>query len=200
MKANTEHRIAVAWLGLIAVAAFTIAWIVAAAIDSSTWEFGVNAISDLGASDSDARYYMTIGCLVTGFMLAGFGVCTATASTRYKNGTGYSVGGLLLLLAGIFLILNGVISSDVGNGNAHTFACYSFSFLTFFAFASYAVGTWKNGQRLFPGFSVLVSCIVIAMAVSWDFEMTECWAAVICLLWFTLFCIDIIVVEVKRED
>ena len=56
MLASKPHNVAFAWFGVIAVVVFSICWICAAAIDT-TWVFGENTLSDLGASDSDAKMY-----------------------------------------------------------------------------------------------------------------------------------------------
>ncbi|MGI6472733.1 MAG: DUF998 domain-containing protein [Candidatus Methanomethylophilaceae archaeon] len=88
---------------------FAVCWIAGALIDRS-WIFGVNTMSELGISDTFAKYLFFAGCVVTGVCISLYGYMegreTETVLKKYAF--------CALIPAGVFLIGVGVFTMDYG--------------------------------------------------------------------------------------
>ena len=137
-----KHAAAFGWFGICAGVAFCFMWLACYGADSS-WEWGTNALSDFGVSDTDAATYFEWGCVISAILLAFFGVGEALND---KRKSGYLAEGILLALAGICLIFVGFYDSDYEGGDIHEFFAVLAATLFAFAAASWAAQTWYDGK------------------------------------------------------
>lgn len=188
MKVSKDHSVAFSWCGIIGVAAFIIAWVSAATIDTS-WEFAVNTLSEFGISDTNARYFFNYGCLITGALVAIFGFGHTLSA---KNG-GHTAGGILLVIGGIFLALIGVITMDVGNGNLHNYVAGGMGLFIFLGMVAIGAGNWFAGRKMFAGITLIFACIIIALVVTCTVAELEAYGIMIAMVWFILESIRMII-------
>ncbi len=195
MLASKPHNVAFAWFGVIAVVVFSICWICAAAIDT-TWVFGENTLSDLGASDSDAKMYFNYGCcMVTAICLAIFGFATTT----YSKSRSASAAGIILIIAAVFLFLIGLFTKDVGTGDLHkTLACLM-GFFMFLAVCLYAGAFWNNGHEAFAAVPVIVILALIVIFTTQNLATFEAWSAVGAIPFMVVATTDLILTKPKAK-
>lgn len=93
----------------IGVLFFAACWIAGALIDRS-WTFGVNTMSELGISDTFAKYLFLVGCVGAGICVSIYGYLESRETvTDLKEYAFYA-----LMLAGAFLIGVGIFTMDYG--------------------------------------------------------------------------------------
>ncbi|MCL2031747.1 MAG: DUF998 domain-containing protein [Methanomassiliicoccaceae archaeon] len=177
MKISKDHSVAFAWFGMIGVAAFIIAWVCAASIDTA-WEFGVNKLSEFGISDTDASLYFNYGCMITGALVAVFGVGCAV----YAKNMGRAVGGALLVLGGVALALVGVYTMN--DGDLHSFAAVSAALLIFLAMIAFAAGNWIADKKIFAGIGIVLIFLLATMALVFDVAELEAYGIILVMMWF----------------
>ena len=84
-------------------------WIAGALIDRS-WTFGVNTMSELGISDTFARYLFLAGCVGAGLCVSLYGYFESSETgSALKQYSFYA-----LIPAGLFLIGVGIFTMDYG--------------------------------------------------------------------------------------
>lgn len=188
MKVSKDHSVAFSWCGIIGVAAFIIAWVCAASIDSS-WEFAVNTLSEFGISDTDARYYFNYGCIITGAIIAIFGFGHVSTARN----SGHTAGGILMIVGGVFLALIGLVTMDVGNGNLHNYVAISAALFLFLAMIAIGAGNWAAGNKLFGGVTLVFVCVFIAMALTYTVAELEAYGIILAMIWFILESIRMII-------
>jgi len=179
MKAYKDRSIAFAWVGMIGVAVFIIAWICAAAIDT-TWQFGTNTLSELGISSTDASYYFNYGCRVTGILIAIF----AIGRTAYAKNAGHDVGGILLFFGGAALALVGVYTMN--DGEMHKYVALAAAWLIYLAMISIAAGNWAANRKILAGIGVVFVFVLAAMFFAYDLATLEAYGIIIAIIWFLL--------------
>lgn len=171
-----------AGFGVIAICAafvFSIMWMVAALGDAS-WVIGENTLSDLGVSDVQitADLFM-YACMIVGVLTVIFGIGKA----GYETGCNRA-GGILVIIAGIFLILVGYFNKDYGNGDIHLAAAYLFFiFLALSVFVT-AFGDWAEGKTLAVAYSIIATVICIGCFAFESLALTEAVAVICGLGWF----------------
>lgn len=157
MKLSSIRRSSyVIWFGMVF---FAVCWIAAALADPS-WEFGVATMSELGISDTVAKYWFLAGCVGAGFCLTLYGIFEVSTTTNKIHRYVYYI----LQLAGILLVGVGVFTMDFGR--MHSFFAVTF-FLTMaivmVVYASYAVNEKKMFMSMFTwiilGFAVVLLAI-----------------------------------------
>ena len=191
MKVSKDRSIAFAWFGFIGVAAFAIALICAEAIDT-TWQFGVNYLSDLGISETDASSYFNTGCLIAGILLAVFGIGRAA----FPKNAGHIAGGVLIVFGSIAFALIGVYTSDTGD--THTFLAYTAVLFVFMAIVAVTVGNWIADRKVFAGVGVIVVLMLAAMALAYDAPKFEAYGIVLAMIWFVVEGINMIISSEKN--
>ncbi|MDY0293139.1 MAG: DUF998 domain-containing protein [Candidatus Methanomethylophilaceae archaeon] len=155
MIETNKHNASFALLGIVGVVLFVAAWIIAASTDTS-WVFGKDSLYELGVSSTDARFYFNYACMICGVLMAAFGLGHALA----RKNPGVMTSGLLLAIAGVFLLLTGIFVKEPGNDSLHMFCVVMLGFLVLAALVAMAFGDWKDGKVLPAGFSVI--CIIAA--------------------------------------
>ncbi len=178
MNANTRSPALYACIGIFAAFIFAAIWVVAAQGDPS-WVFGESMISDLGVSDVEltADLFM-YGCIVTGLLAFIFGVGKA-----YTECGSNRLAGILVAIAGAFLVLVGLYNENFGNGNIHnTVAILFFLFLVLGMLAS-MVGDWAEGKRVNGAVTAVLIMVMIGVAVGKDLAYVESIAVICGLLW-----------------
>ncbi len=185
MLMKQPHNVAFAWIGIIAAVVFTISWIGAIAQDSS-WVFGKDMLSDLGVSDTDAKFYFNYGCcMLTAVLIAAFGVSSlGYASNRY-----IATGGALLILSAIPLFFVGVIAKDC-DIDAHRSIAYLMGTLLLLAICLYAGGFWANGHEVFAAVPVIMIIALIGVYIKNGMAGFESWGAVCAIIWIIVASVD----------
>lgn len=176
MKVKKDHSVAFAWFGLIAIAAFIIAWMGAAALDPA-WEFGVDELSDLGVSETDAQYYFNYGCIITGALIALFGIGNAL----YHRNYGETVGGCFLVLGGIFMALIGIFTSD--SPDMHKFVTIVMFTFLLCAVISNIASDWHENRMIFAGLSIVLIFVAIGLYLFYEFAAFEAWGVILLMIW-----------------
>ncbi|MEA4978108.1 MAG: DUF998 domain-containing protein [Methanomassiliicoccaceae archaeon] len=92
---------------MIGIALFAFCWMGAVLLDPS-WTFGVNTMSELGISKTNARYLFLIGCLGTGICTCIYGALMAYSLKPMLLRSVF----IILSVAGIFLMGVGFFTMD----------------------------------------------------------------------------------------
>jgi len=176
MNVSKDHSIAFAWVGMIAVIAFLIAWAGAAAADTA-WQFGVNNLSDFGVSDTDAKLYFNYGCIITGILL----LCWGLGRIAFVKSPGHVAGGVLIAFGSIGLIGVGMFNSDTGDW--HLFFAVTAGLFFFLAIAAVAVGNWMADRKVFAGIGLVITIMLFAMFLAYDIAMLEAYGIILAMIW-----------------
>ena len=94
------------YTAIIAAVFFPIMWILSATINGN-WTFGVDTLSDMGASDNRlAAFFFNFGCIVTGACGVGAGYITywCGKKTLRFGGMLFTMGMFFLSLVGVFTV------------------------------------------------------------------------------------------------
>ncbi|MCL2509884.1 MAG: DUF998 domain-containing protein [Methanomassiliicoccaceae archaeon] len=176
MKVSSDRSLAFAWVGMIVVAVFVFAWLCAEAIDTQ-WQFGINKLSELGISSTDASYYFNYGCRIAGILLAIFGIGRAV----FGKNAGHYVGGALIFLSGVAFALVGVYTMN--DGDIHKYVAIAAAAFLFLAMISMAAGNWAAKKQIFAGVGLVIIFMLIAMAVAYDVAKLESYGIILAMIW-----------------
>jgi hypothetical membrane protein len=188
MKVLKDHSTAFAWVGMLAVAIFIIIWLCAESVDTA-WQFGVDKLSLFGISDTDAKFYFNYGCMITGILVAVFGIGRAV---YYKN-EGHAAGGILLLVGGVALFFVGIFTMNTGDGQMHDFVSVAAALFIFLAMIAIAAGNWFAKREIFAGIGVALIFFLIAMFFAYDLAKLESYGIIVIMIWFLMESVNMIV-------
>ena len=172
-----DHSAMFAWLGMVAVAVFSIAWICAASIETG-WHFGVNTLSEFGISDTAARYYFNYGCMITGILVTIFGA----GRTGFSKNLGHAVGGALLFSGGIALALVGVFTMD---SSLHGPVAVTMAAFIFGAIIAITIGNWYANKKIFAGIGIVVIFCILPMVFVLSVAGLEGYGIILALIFLT---------------
>lgn len=182
MKTDVKnHSAAFGWVGIAAVAAFSIMWLACFQADGF-WTWGVNTLSDFGISATVAADYFNYGCILCGALVAIYGI----GKIHSQKLTGYKVSGSMFALAGICLVMVGIFTKDFHNGDYHSvFACLTFIFLTAALLAG-AIQQYYEGMVFPVGVAMIILMSLILCAIQFTFAKAEVYSIVAALIWIVL--------------
>jgi len=182
MSENKGSQSMVAAAGIIGAFAFCVLWMIAVFADAS-WTFQENFISDLGVSDSDtARAAFTLGCIITGAVMALYGV-----SKAWNGKSATAASGVFIVGAGIFLALIGVFNKDAGD--IHCYVAYLFFLCILLGIVIGAIADYKKGNALFAATAGGVVVIALSSYFIVTYEGFEVVSVICILAWFVIDCI-----------
>ncbi|MCL1811493.1 MAG: DUF998 domain-containing protein [Methanomassiliicoccaceae archaeon] len=185
MKVSKDHGTAFAWLGVTGVAVFVFSWLCAASADSA-WQFGVNTLSELGVSDTDASCYFNLGCCaVTGILIAALGC----GRTIYSKNAGHIACGVLLAFGGILLVLVGVFTMDT---DEHKVIAVSAALFLFMGIIAATAGNWVADRKIFAGAGIVIIFMLVAMFFAYDTAEFEAYGIILAMVWFLLESVNMI--------
>jgi len=178
-------------IGLAAVVIFGLGWLLATLVDT-TWVFGENMISDLGASTNDARNYFNMGCFFGGVlvMIAGIGMASM------KKYRAYAVAGVFAAIAGAFLALIGLFPTDTASSMHNMFA-YGLFATGMIGMIIMCVGDWKYGRVMFGGLTMMFLGVILITSLIESLAYTEGVAVIVFLIWFAMNCVKISLIKEK---
>lgn len=178
MNATKRSPAPYAVIGILA--AFILAVVVLVATENDpAWVLGESTLADLGVSDVEltADLFM-YGSIVVGILLFVFGVGKAYTENKCSRASG-----VMIALAGIFMILLGYYTSDVGNGNVND--TYTWLFYIFLALAMIlsVFGDWSEGKRISSVIAAILILVIIGGLVGKTLAYVEVLAMVCMILW-----------------
>lgn len=194
---NTEvqtHSTATGWIGIIAVAAFCIMGLACYQADSS-WTWCVDTLSEFGVSPTAAANYFACGLVISGALLAVFGIGKVQCS---QGKLGYNVSGALLAISGFALILVGLLTKDVANGDYHTFFAWMVAILFLAAVIVTVFQEFFDGNVLSVGISIVLLAAIASFAAMFSFEKFEAYAIALALIWVALNSVMMIISGIKE--
>ncbi len=183
LKLNTEKT---APIGLVGIIIFSICWICAVILDG-TWVFGENMVSDLGVSDTDAKYFFNYGCIAAGIIIYVYGILTAYFNKSTLDRICY----VLIAIAGMFLIGVGTFTEDLGW--PHNLCAYSLFIAVFISAILRIILDLINRDRVFAIVTTVLIISTIIVAATQTFPFLEAFAIIIILIWITLVCLKTII-------
>lgn len=183
LKLNTEKTAAI---GLVGIIIFSICWICAVILDG-TWIFGENMVSDLGVSDTDAKYFFNYGCIAAGIIIYVYGILTAYFNKSTLDRVCY----ILIAIAGMFLIGVGTFTEDLGW--PHNLCAYSLFIAVFISAILRIILDFINRDRVFAAVTAVLIISTIIVAATQTFPFLEAFAIIIILIWITLVCLKTII-------
>lgn len=183
LKLNTEKT---ATIGLVGIIIFSICWICAVILDG-TWIFGENMVSDLGVSDTDAKYFFNYGCIAAGIIIYVYGILTAYFNKSTLDRVCY----ILIAIAGMFLIGVGTFTEDLGW--PHNLCAYSLFIAVFISAILRIILDFINRDRVFAAVTAVLIISTIIVAATQTFPFLEAFAIIIILIWITLVCLKTII-------
>lgn len=165
-------------IGICVAFIFAAVWVIAVNADVS-WVLGESSLGDLGASDVQ----LTADLYNYGLMLCGLLVLIFGLGKGYTEKRCSRASGLVLALTGIFMIVAGGVSQDVGNGNLHEVAAVlSFFFMAVAVIVS-AFGDWAEGKKLNVAVTIVLFLITLWALAFETLEMAEVVATGCFLIW-----------------
>lgn len=182
MQKKKEY-VSVGFIGIVAVVFFGLAWVFAV-LQDPTWVFGENMLSDLGESGMASAAYFNTGCFVGGLLIMVFGIGTASFRKRI-----YSVSGIAVVFAGIFLAMIGLFPSDTGDMH-NIFAVGLFAFGTL-GMILMTVGDWIHGHVMFGGLSMLMLAAIAITFITQSLAYAEGVTVIVFMIWIALSCVKI---------
>ena len=174
------------FIGLLGIAVFSLCWLCAVLIDSS-WTFGTNMVSDLGVSDTYARYFFNYGSIIAGVLLCAYGLL----STYYSKPVFERISYLLISLAGAFLI--GVGSFTENTGWPHNLSAYSLFILAALSAIIRMFIDLKHRDFVPAAITFLLIVSTVAVAYVETFPFLVAFAIIILLIWLTMTCLRTII-------
>lgn len=161
---------------LIGLVFFAICWISAALADR-TWEFGVQTMSELGISDTAARYWFLIGCVGTGFCVTLYGMIEAANATLGLQRYFYRI----LPLAGVLLIGIGIFTMDFGK--IHGFFAITFFLTIYVAMIVYALYATYEKKTLISAITWIIIVIGAILLVLTKIAFVEPVFVILFMVW-----------------
>ncbi len=162
-------------LGISMSTVFSIIWVVAVAIDG-TWAFGVQMVSDLGVSATDAHYVFGWGSIVSGTLGS---LC---AITLYIGGGDRVTKGasMLLFMAGAMLVLVGTFNEHTA---PHAPAAISLFVMVWLAMVALAFRDLLGGNLPLGVANASMAVFVAATLVALPMPLFEALAIICFLAW-----------------
>ena len=195
MNANVNnHSAAFGWIGVIAVTAFCVMWLMCYLADSS-WTWGINTISDFGVSNTAAADYFNYGVMIVGMILAVYGLGKTQSPAVASR-----VGGNLIAFGGIFIALMGVTTVDVNNGDYHKFVALIGATLLFLGLLICAAQNYLDGKVLVVGVAICAFILMFLCAVVFGYAKGEVYCLVIAAAWGLFDAIFMIVDGIKGAE
>jgi len=177
-------------IGLVAVVIFSLGWLFATLVDT-TWVFGENMLSDLGASTSEGRNYFNGGAFFGGIlvMIAGIGIAS---TKKYRT---YAASGIFIAIAGAFLAMIGLFPTDTGN--THLMFAFGLFAVGIIGMLVMCAGDWKYGRALFGGLTMMFLAIIVITYFVESLEYTEAIAVIVFLIWFAMSSVKMAFIKEK---
>lgn len=163
----------------ISVVFFIACWVVAALSDPS-WKFGEHTMSELGISDTVARYWFLIGCVGAGFCLTLYGIFEASTTSPKMHRYVYHI----LQLAGILLVGIGVFTMDFGR--THTFFTVTFFLTIAIAMIVYSSYTITERKTFLSAFTWIILGISIVLLATTSKALTEPIGVMMFMIWILI--------------
>lgn len=157
------------------VISFTVTWIAAVLIDGK-WEFGVNMISDLGVSATNAHYVFGWGAIVTGVLAASTGYVMSSMRGSLLDKAPF----LLLVFAGVMLVLVGVFPEETA---PHFPAAVSLFVAVWISMILLAVRDLRAGERLCGSVNAALAALNVILIIAVPIALYEALGAIIFMLW-----------------
>lgn len=138
-----------------------------AILADGNWTFELNTLSDLGVSaKGTVAALFNSTCVVSGLCIAIFGF-----GKRVMSDSLDSTSGLLMGLAGIFLILVGIFTKD--SMDAHLFVAFSFFILNGLAMAICMVSDYRKNRFFVFSFNIALILILAASIFGFNYRGLE---------------------------
>ncbi len=182
LVSNNEKTAAI---GLIGIIVFSICWI-CAVISDSTWTFGINMVSDLGVSETNAQYFFNYGCVAAGIIIYVYGILTA-----YFNKSAFDrISYILISLAGMFLIGVGTFTEDLGW--PHNLCAYSLFIAVAVSAIIRLVLDIIHKDMISAAVTTVLIVSAVIVALTQTFPFLEAFAIIVILIWIALVCLKTI--------
>lgn len=140
----------------VGIVVFAICWIAAVLIDG-TWVFGVNTMSELGISDSSAKYLFLIGCVEAGICLIIYGAMMVRKTKSLLPRVVYYI----FQVAGFSLAGVGVFTMDNSMHGFFTILFFTLTGISVIIYAIYAISQKDHLLSLISTGIVVTSVILI---------------------------------------
>lgn len=178
MNANVNnHSAAFGWIGILAVTAFVVMWLMCYLADSS-WTWGSNTLGDFGISATAAADYFNYGMIVVGMILSVYGLGKTQSSATINR-----VGGNLIALGGIAVALVGITSVDAPQADYHKLVALVGFFLIVIGLLLASVQRYYEGKVLAVGLAIIAFIVMFFATTQYGYEEGELYAVIIVALW-----------------
>ena len=178
MNANVNnHSAAFGWIGILAVTAFAVVWLMCYLADSS-WTWGSNTLGDFGISATAAADYFNYGMIVVGMILSVYGLGKTQSSATINR-----VGGNLIALGGIAVALVGITSVDAPQADYHKLVALVGFFLIVIGLLLASVQRYYEGKVLAVGLAIIAFIVMFFATTQYGYEEGELYAVIIVALW-----------------
>ena len=159
----------------VGIAIFAFCWIAAIFVDG-TWVFGVHTMSELGISDSFAKYLFFIGCVEAGMCVAIYGFIMARETKSLLHRSVYYV----FQIAGFFLVCVGIFTMDY---DIHGFFAVTFFALIGISIMIYAIYAASQKKCLLSLISTVVVITGVVLMIFTPLAFMESVFVILFLFW-----------------
>lgn len=168
-------------IGIIGALFFSAVWIIGVGADSS-WSLGENTLSDMGISDVElTANVFNYGCMVAGVLFTLFGIGKSSIESGHNR-----TSGLLMILAGIFLVGIGYFHKGWGDGTEHLVFAYLFFLVLCISVLYSMAGDWDDGYRLTPAITGVITVVCLGCVFGTTLAMLEAMVVACALLWMLI--------------
>lgn len=178
---------------ILAVFTFSVCWIVAD-IGDPEWIFGVNMLSDMGASSVDVtRFLFNFSCIVCGLILMAFGMSKVMCRVGFEVYSGF-----FLTPAGFFLAMVGVFPSNYVSW-LHLTVAYCFGICALLSVLISLSDCWKRQRMISFGFGIALLAVGLATAASGSSALVETWLVIMFLVWILIDSARVVIDDYFRK-
>ena len=178
MNANVNnHSAAFGWIGILAVTAFCVMWLMCYLADSS-WTWGTNTLGDFGISATAAADYFNYGMIIVGMALAVYGLGKTQSCSVVSR-----VGGNLIALGGVAIALVGITTVDAPQADYHKLVALVGFFLLVLGLLLASVQRYLEGKVLAVGIAIVAFIVMFFATTQYGYAEGRAYALIVVAIW-----------------
>lgn len=179
---NTDvknHSTAFGWIGIIAIVTFCTVIAVCSVLADGSWTWCHSVVSRFGINDDQTvRDIYNYGSIIFGMLLAIYGI----GRIECKR-VGYTVGGIMFVLAGICIAIMGIITCADSSRDVHRFFAILTALFMIAAMVAIAIQYHADGLIVALGLTIVLGIMAFACFTQFEFAKYETYDTFMGYIW-----------------